>query len=151
MPLARVAVLDAATEAGVLVGMGSSDMDSMSGMAASTVELTFGLMLAVMRRIPQADRAMRSGEWPSVLGRSLMGKRLGILGLGRIGRQVAAIARAFGMEILAWGPTLTEERATAEQAAGRWTSPTTTWPRRWCASSNRTSTVTRRESSTRMQ
>src|SRR6476659_8534373 len=47
--------LAAATRAGVLVGMGSSDMDAMSSMAASTVELTFGLMLAVLRRIPQSD------------------------------------------------------------------------------------------------
>src|SRR5882724_3683347 len=83
--------LAAATRAGVLVGMGSSDMDAMSSMAASTVELTFGLMLAVLRRIPQTDRAIRDGSWPSVLGSTMYGKRLGILGLGRIGKQVAQI------------------------------------------------------------
>ena len=110
--------LAAATRAGVLVGMGSSDMDAMSSMAASTVELTFGLMLAVLRRIPQADRAIRDGSWPSVLGSTMYGKRLGILGLGRIGRQVAQIAKAFGMELLAWGPTLTDARA-AELGATR--------------------------------
>lgn len=103
--------LDAATRAGVLVALGSSDMESMSAMAASTVEMTFGLALAVLRRIPQADRAIREGGWPNVLGRTLSGKRLGILGLGRIGTQVAAIAKAFGMEVLAWGPTLTAQRA----------------------------------------
>jgi phosphoglycerate dehydrogenase-like enzyme len=101
----------AATRAGVLVGMNSSDLQSMGGVARSTIELTFGLMLAVMRRIPQTDQAMRRGEWPSFAGRTLSGKKLGILGLGRIGREVAVLAKAFEMEILAWGPTLTAERA----------------------------------------
>ena len=106
----------AATRAGVLVGMASSDVQAMGGVARSTIELTFGLMLAVMRRIPQTDAAMRRGEWPSFAGRTLSGKKLGILGLGRIGREVAALARAFGMEILAWGPTLTPERAARSEA-----------------------------------
>ena len=82
----------------------------------STTELAFGLMLAVMRRIPQSDRAMRRGEWPLVLGYVLKGKTLGILGLGRIGTEVAAIARAFGMKVIAWGPTLTAERAAKSDA-----------------------------------
>jgi phosphoglycerate dehydrogenase-like enzyme len=54
---------------------------------------------------------MRRGEWPSFAGRTLSGKKLGILGLGRIGREVALLAKAFGMQVLAWGPTLTAERA----------------------------------------
>jgi phosphoglycerate dehydrogenase-like enzyme len=101
----------AATRAGVLIGMASSDLEAMGAVARSTIELTFGLMLSVMRRIPQTDQAMRRGEWPSFAGRTLAGKKLGVVGLGRIGREVAALARAFGMEILAWGPTLTPERA----------------------------------------
>jgi phosphoglycerate dehydrogenase-like enzyme len=108
--------LDAATKAGVLVCMGSSDRDSMIDLTASTVELTFALMLAVMRRVPQTDRAVREGRWPSVSGHTLRGKRLGILGLGRIGREIARVAKAFGMELLAWGPTLTVERAAASGA-----------------------------------
>ena len=72
----------AATKAGVLVGMASSDIETMSFIARSTIELTFGLMLAVLRRIPQTDQAMRRGEWPSFAGRTLAGKKLGILGLG---------------------------------------------------------------------
>jgi phosphoglycerate dehydrogenase-like enzyme len=108
--------VDAATRAGVLVGMASSDVQAMGGVARSTIELTFGLMLAVMRRIPQTDQAMRRGEWPSFAGRTLSGKKLGILGLGRIGREVALLAKAFGMQVLAWGPTLTAERATKSGA-----------------------------------
>ena len=64
-----------------------------------------------MRRITQSDQAMRRGQWPMVLGYVLRGKTLGILGLGKIGTEVAAIARAFGMKVVAWGPTLTPERA----------------------------------------
>jgi phosphoglycerate dehydrogenase-like enzyme len=59
---------------------------------------------------------MRAGEWPSFAGRTLAGKKLGILGLGRIGREVATLARAFGMQVLAWGPTLTAERAARSRA-----------------------------------
>jgi phosphoglycerate dehydrogenase-like enzyme len=95
--------IDAATQRGIVVSLAPG--------GNSTTELAFGLMLAVMRRIPQSDRAMRCGEWPLVLGYVLKGKTLGILGLGKIGSEVAAIARAFGMKVIAWGPTLTAERA----------------------------------------
>ena len=100
--------LDAATRAGIVVSLAPG--------GNSTTELAFGLMLAVMRRIPQSDRAMRNGEWPLVLGYVLKGKTLGILGLGKIGTEVAAIGRAFGMKVIAWGPTLTPERAVNSQA-----------------------------------
>jgi phosphoglycerate dehydrogenase-like enzyme len=106
----------AATKAGVLVGMASSDVAAMGAIARSTIELAFGLMIAVLRRIPHTDSAMRRGEWPSFAGRTLAGKKLGILGLGRIGREVATLAQAFGMQVLAWGPSLTAERAARSQA-----------------------------------
>ncbi|SRR5581483_698674 len=99
--------LTAATEAGVLVALAPS-----AG-AASTIELTMGLMIAALRRIPQTDRAIRAGQWPLVLGRTLSGKRLGILGLGRVGGGVARAAQGFGMEVCAWGPTLDAQRAEA--------------------------------------
>ena len=95
--------MEAATRRGVVVSLAPG--------GNSTTELTFGLMLAVMRRIPQSDAAMRRGEWPLVLGYVLKGKTLGILGLGKIGTEVAAVARAFGMNVIVWGPTLTRERA----------------------------------------
>lgn len=103
--------LEAATRARVLIALGSSDLESMQRIASSTVELTFGLMLALLRRIPQTHQSIAEGNWPNVLGHTLAGKKLGILGLGRMGRGVARIARAFEMEVVAWGPTLTDERA----------------------------------------
>ena len=60
-------------------------------------------MLAVMRRIPQSDEVLRRGDWPLVLGYVLRGKTLGVLGLGKIGNEVAQIGRAFGMKIIALG------------------------------------------------
>ncbi|MBI4493544.1 MAG: D-2-hydroxyacid dehydrogenase family protein [Chloroflexi bacterium] len=77
----------------------------------AVAELAIGLMLAVLRRIPQRDRALRAGEWDQALGNELFGKTLGILGLGNIGRVVAHLGQAFGKRVLAWGPTLTSERA----------------------------------------
>lgn len=100
--------IEAATAAGIVVAMAPG--------GNSTTELAFGLMLAIMRRIPQSDGAMRRGEWPLVLGYVLKGKALGILGLGKIGTEVAAIARAFGMNVIAWGPTLDAARASRSQA-----------------------------------
>ena len=100
--------MDAATKLGIVVSLAPG--------GNSTTELTFGLILAVMRRIAQSDRAMRRGEWPLVLGYVLKGKTIGILGLGKIGTQVAAVARAFGMKVIAWGPTLTPERAAKSEA-----------------------------------
>lgn len=100
--------MGAATEAGILITMAPGGI--------GVTELTFGLMIAIMRRIPQSDAAMRQGEWPLVLGYVLKGKTLGILGLGKVGSEVARIAQAFGMKVIAWGPTLTQERAEKSDA-----------------------------------
>jgi phosphoglycerate dehydrogenase-like enzyme len=100
--------MEAATRLGIVVSLAPG------GNSAS--ELAIGLMLAVMRQIPHSDRAVRRAEWPLVLGYVLKGKTLGILGLGKIGAEVAAIGRAFGMDVLAWGPTLTAERAAKSEA-----------------------------------
>jgi len=100
--------IEAATRAGIVIALAPG--------SNSTAELTFGLMIGIMRRIPQSDQAIRRGEWPLVLGYVLKGKTLGILGLGKIGTEVAAIGRAFGMQVIAWGPTLTPERAAQSQA-----------------------------------
>ena len=75
-----------------------------------TAELTWGLILALVRSIPGEDRAMRAGGWQQSLGIGLQGKTLGVIGLGRLGSQVAMIGKAFGMEVIAWSQNLTEER-----------------------------------------
>ncbi|HSB68296.1 MAG TPA: D-2-hydroxyacid dehydrogenase family protein [Candidatus Methylomirabilis sp.] len=86
------------------------------GSGAGAVELTMGLIIAAVRRIPFEDRAIREGRWQTGLGVELAGKTLGIVGLGRIGRRIAAFGILLGMRVLAWGPTLTAERAAASQA-----------------------------------
>ena len=96
--------LDAATELGVLVC-------ATGGVGYSTAELTWGLILALLRDIPRQDAAARQGRWQSMVGVGLRGKVLGILGLGRLGSQVATIGGAFGMSRIAWSQNLTAERA----------------------------------------
>ncbi len=76
-----------------------------------TTELTWGLILALLRRIPTEDRAIRQGRWQTEMGEGLQGKTLGLLGLGRLGSQVAKVGQAFGMSVLAWSEHLTAERA----------------------------------------
>jgi len=96
----------AATDRGVLV-------TETEGSGSAAIEHTIGLLMAAVRRIPQEDRAMREGRWQTGLGVELAGKTLGILGLGRIGGRIAAFGKLLGMRVLAWGPTLTDERAAA--------------------------------------
>lgn len=91
--------VDACTRRGVIV---SSNMNP--GLPShSTAELTWGLILAAMRKIPQEMIAMRAGRWQSTLGIGLRGRTLGIFGYGRIGAVVAGYGKAFGMKVLAWG------------------------------------------------
>lgn len=84
------------------------------GLPYPTAELTWGLILALARHIPAEDRAVREGAWQTSLGVGLQGKTLSLLGLGRLGTQVARIGAAFGMQLIAWSPNLTRQRA--EQA-----------------------------------
>lgn len=81
------------------------------GLARNTVELTWALILAAARSLPFEDRRMREGGWQTTLGRDLEGATLGVVGLGRLGSQVATIGKAFGMTLLAWSQNLTAERA----------------------------------------
>jgi phosphoglycerate dehydrogenase-like enzyme len=82
-----------------------------------TAELTWGLILALARHIPRDGQAMREGHWQTTLGTGLKGKTLGLLGLGRLGGQVARIGHAFGMTPIAWSQNLTAERAAEAGAA----------------------------------
>ena len=104
--------VDAATRHGVMVALGRGSRAP----APVVAELVMGLMLAWYRNLVPAVTDMRAGGWPTTLGRLLQGRTLGVLGLGRHGVAVARLARAFGMDVVAWGPTLTPERAAAEGA-----------------------------------
>lgn len=81
------------------------------GMDAATSELTWGLILATARNIALEAAAMKSGDWQTTVGMTLRGRTLGILGLGRIDRQVARYGLAFGMRVISWSMNLTEEEA----------------------------------------
>jgi phosphoglycerate dehydrogenase-like enzyme len=97
--------LAAATDLGILVCGTAGGPDS------PPAELTWGLILALIRHIPRADVATRAGHWGVSLGMSLESKVLGILGLGRLGTKVARVGVAFDMSVIAWSQNLTAERA----------------------------------------
>ncbi len=83
------------------------------GGSHATAELAFGLMLSIARNIPYELQGMRAGAWQTTVGRDLKGKTLGILGLGKLGSQLAIYAKAFGMTVIAWSQNLTAEKAAA--------------------------------------
>jgi D-3-phosphoglycerate dehydrogenase len=97
----------AATERGIVV------MNAPDGNTITTAEHTIALLIALARRIPQANSSLKSGQWErkAFVGVELQGKTLGVVGLGRIGRTVAARARAFGMKIIAFDPFIAPEQA----------------------------------------
>ncbi|MEY9873150.1 phosphoglycerate dehydrogenase-like enzyme [Streptacidiphilus sp. MAP12-33] len=83
--------------------------------AQPPVELTWALLLGLARRIVVENRALREGgPWQQSVGADLSGRRLGLLGLGKIGSRVARIGHAFGMDVTAWSPHLTPQRAAVE-------------------------------------
>ncbi|MET9264328.1 D-2-hydroxyacid dehydrogenase family protein [Amycolatopsis sp. NPDC004079] len=96
--------LDAAKRCGVVVS-------ATGALAAPTVEHTWALILAGARNLPLEFRSMREGGWQVGLGMALRDKTLGLLGLGRLGAEVARIGQAFGMKPIAWSQNLTPERA----------------------------------------
>ena len=94
--------IDAASKIGVPV------VNAPRASTQSVVELTVGHLLSSLRFIPRADRSLRSGDWAKkqLKGTELYGKRLGLIGFGRIAQGVAAVARAFGMEVHSYDPYL---------------------------------------------
>jgi len=76
-----------------------------------TAELSWGLILSLVRSIPTEDASMRAGGWQTTIGGDLDGATLGLVGLGRLGRKMAEIGKAFGMEVLAWSQNLNAEAA----------------------------------------
>jgi len=103
--------VDAATQRGIVV------MNTPGGNTISTAELTFSMLMSLARKIPQAHMSMKEGKWSrkDFQGTELYNKTLGILGMGRIGSEVAKRALAFGMKVLAYDPYLSLARAKALQ------------------------------------
>src|SRR5881394_3892749 len=98
--------LEAATKRGVLV------MSTPGGNAVSVAEHTFALLLSLARQVPKLDSALREGRWEkSSSGTEVRGKTLGLIGLGRIGSEVARRAEAFDMKVIAYDPYISEATA----------------------------------------
>src|SRR3990167_5253519 len=99
--------IDAASKKGIIV------VNTPGGNTISTAEHTFSMMLALSRNIAQADLSMKKGEWErkKFMGVELYGKTLGIIGLGRIGSEVAKRAMSFEMRVLSYDPYLSNEKA----------------------------------------
>jgi phosphoglycerate dehydrogenase-like enzyme len=96
--------LAAAAERGVTVcGTG--------GYPGAAAELTWALIHAITRHIPHEAQGMREGRWQTTIGRALHGATLGVIGMGRIGAQVAAVGRVFGMDVVGWSRSFTPEKA----------------------------------------
>jgi phosphoglycerate dehydrogenase-like enzyme len=101
---------DAASTGGVAI---ATTGDYQASGPSSTAELTLALLYAAMRGIVHEDRAMRAGRWQTIVPTRVAGKTLGIVGLGRLGTELARLVVPLGLRVIAWGPTLTPERASA--------------------------------------
>lgn len=112
----------------ITTGMGNKSIDleaarrqgavvcGTGGSPWAAAELAWGLIMALVRNIPQEDALTRAGGWQHAIGRQLGGSTLGLLGLGRIGQRMARYARAFEVDVIAWSQNLTGEQARASQA-----------------------------------
>ncbi|GAA2569454.1 D-2-hydroxyacid dehydrogenase family protein [Winogradskya consettensis] len=109
--------LAAAADHGVTVSGTAMAMPA-SPKSSNTAELTWALILACRRHVVTEDRALRDGRWQTTVGTDLAGSTLGVLGLGRLGTQVARIAQAFDMTVNAWSENLTPDRAA--EAGATW-------------------------------
>jgi phosphoglycerate dehydrogenase-like enzyme len=105
--------MNAATDHGVIVSQWNPANPLYRGIMNATPELTWALMIATVRQMALEDRRMRAGGWQGTVGTILAGRTLGLLGLGRIGKRMAAYAHAFEMPVIAWSQNLTDEAAAA--------------------------------------
>lgn len=102
--------VDACTRLGIVV----SSSQHPGTPSYATAELTWALVLAAMRRLPQQVASLKAGNWQYGMGSTLRGKTLGIFGYGRIGQEVAGYGRTFGMEVLVWAREASRQRAAAD-------------------------------------
>jgi len=112
----KVAHIDvpACTERGIVVSAGAPPGLSAEAAAAPTAELTWALVLAAMRNLPDEVARMKAGGWQGSVGTALHGKTLGVYGYGKLGSLVAGYGRAFGMNVICWGREGTLSRARAD-------------------------------------
>jgi D-3-phosphoglycerate dehydrogenase len=103
--------LDACTRHGVTV---CSDLTASTFPSFATAELTWALVLASMRRLPEQVASLRDGGWQTAMGRTLFLRRYGVYGYGRLGGVIAGYARAFGMQVQVWASEASRERAVAD-------------------------------------
>ncbi|PWK60336.1 D-2-hydroxyacid dehydrogenase family protein [Aminobacter sp. AP02] len=101
--------MEAATAAGIPVACAAQVGDGHN----STVELAWGLIIAAARQLPNQVQGMREGRWQTRIGVPLFGRTLGILGLGRLGQKMVPVAKAFGMNVIAWSSNLDPAKAKA--------------------------------------
>jgi len=114
LPRLRLVVTTGARNASIDLAAAAAQGVVVSGtgsLATAPAELTWALVLGLCRHLEVEVGNVRSGGWQTTLGRDLAGRTLGVVGLGRIGSQVAKVGRAFGMEVVAWSRNLTAERA----------------------------------------
>src|SRR6202023_152169 len=102
--------IDACTRRGVIASSGQHA----GSPSYATAELTWGLILAAMRQIPQQVASLEAGRWQMGVGRTLLFKTLGIYGYGRIGRVVAGYGQAFGMTVVIWARDASRAQAQAD-------------------------------------
>jgi phosphoglycerate dehydrogenase-like enzyme len=107
----------------VTTGMGNRSIDlaaagrlgvvvsGTAGLNSPTAEMTWALILGLVRHVAEEDRSIREGRWQTTVGTDLDGATLGVVGLGRLGSQVASIGKAFGMRVIAWSQNLQPGRA----------------------------------------
>jgi phosphoglycerate dehydrogenase-like enzyme len=115
--LVTTGMVNAAIDVAAATALGIT-VSGTGGLGFPTAELTWGLIFALARNILAEDASIRRGGWQTGIGPELGGRTLGVIGLGHLGRQVAAVGRAFDMDVIAWSQNLTA--ADAERVGASW-------------------------------
>ena len=114
LPLLRLLVTTGMSNASIDLAAAAARGVTVCGTGAAgnaMPELTLGMIIALLRNFAAEDAAVRAGRWQHTIGVGLAGRTLGVVGLGRLGIPVARLAQAFAMDVIAWSPNMTPERA----------------------------------------